>query len=62
VKFANPVRAGDRLRLRSIVTEKRLTSKPGRGVINWVTDLVNQDEKTVLSIEGASLIATRHQD
>ena len=62
VKFANPVRGGDRLRVRSVVTDKRLSSKPGRGVFNWVTDLVNQDDQTVLSIEGASLIATRHQD
>ena len=62
VKFANPVRAGDRLRLRSVAMEKRLSSKPGRGVITWVTDLVNQDETTVLSIETASLFATRHHD
>ena len=43
------------------MTDKRLSSKPGRGVFNWVTDLVNQDNENVLSIEGASLIATRHQ-
>jgi acyl dehydratase len=59
VTFPNPVRAGDRLHLRMTVTEKRLTSKPGRGVVTWVTGLVNQEGTTVLTIEGASLLATR---
>lgn len=59
VKFPNPVRAGDRLHHRSTMTEKRLSSKPGRGVLTWVSALVNQEGKTVLSIEGASLLATR---
>jgi acyl dehydratase len=59
VKFAQPVRAGDRLRLRATVTEKRLSSKPGRGVTNWLSEVVNQDDQTVLSVAGASLIATR---
>lgn len=59
VKFAHPVRAGDRLRLRATVTEKRLSSKPGRGVINWLSEVVNQDDQAVLSIAGASLIAIR---
>ena len=59
VKFAHPVRAGDRLRLRATFTEKRLSSKPGRGVTNWLSEVVNQDDHTVLSVAGASLIATR---
>jgi acyl dehydratase len=59
VTFPSPVRAGDRLHLRMTVTEKRLTSKPGRGVVTWVTSVVNQDGTTVLTIEGASLLATR---
>ena len=62
VKFANPVRGGDRLHVRSVVTGEAPVLQAGRGVFNWVTDLVNQDDQTVLSIEGASLIATRHQD
>jgi acyl dehydratase len=61
VKFAHPVRAGDRLRLRSTFTEKRLSSKPGRGVTNWLSEVVNQDDLIVLSVAGASLIATRPQ-
>lgn len=59
VKFPTPVRAGDRLRLHSTTTEKRLSSKPGRGVLTWVSALVNQDAKPALTVEGASLIATR---
>ena len=59
VTFPSPVRAGDRLHLRSTTTEKRLSSKPGRGLLKWVSALVNQDGTTVLTIEGASLLATR---
>jgi acyl dehydratase len=61
VKFAHPVRAGDRLRLRATFTENRLSSKPGRGVTNWLSEVVNQDDLIVLSVAGASLIATRPQ-
>jgi hypothetical protein len=28
-------------------------------VINWLSEVVNQDDQAVLSITGASLIATR---
>jgi acyl dehydratase len=59
VKFPHPVRPGDRLRVRYTVTEKRLSSKPGRGVINWVAEVVNQRDQEVLNIVGASLIGTR---
>jgi acyl dehydratase len=59
VRFPHPVRPGDRLRCRYTVTDKRLSSKPGRGVITWVAEVVNQHDQEVLNVVGASLIATR---
>lgn len=38
---------------------KRLSSKPGRGVIDSVGTLINQNDEEVLRVEVASLIATR---
>lgn len=62
VKFPAPVRAGDRLHLRMTYTTKRLSSKPGRGVVTWESALVNHETRTALTIDGASLLATRDPD
>ncbi|HEX2039231.1 MAG TPA: MaoC/PaaZ C-terminal domain-containing protein [Acidimicrobiales bacterium] len=59
VKFAAPLRPGDRLRQRNVVLEKRPSSKPGRGVVRSQIDLLNQDGALVLGIDVVWLIATR---
>ena len=59
VSFARPIRPGDRLRRKIVVRSKRPSSKPGRGVIDSVGTLINQNDEEVLRIEVASLIATR---
>src|SRR5262245_40107615 len=59
VSFLRPIRPGDRLRRKTVVRSKRLSSKPGRGVIDTVGSLINQNDEEVLRIEVASLIATR---
>ena len=59
VRFVEPVRPGDRLRLRLVVTEKRLTSKPGRGIVRSESDLVGSDGESVLSIDVHAMVATR---
>ena len=59
VSFARPIRPGDRLRRKIVVRSKRLSSTPGRGVIDSVGTLINQTDEVVLRIEVASLIATR---
>jgi acyl dehydratase len=59
VSFTRPIRPGDRLRRKTVVRSKRLSSKPGRGVVDSAGTLLNQSDEEVLRIEVASLIATR---
>jgi acyl dehydratase len=59
VSFPRPIRPGDRLRRKTVVRSKRLSSKPGRGILDSVGILINQNGEEVLRIEVASLIATR---
>ena len=59
VSFPRPIRPGDRLHRKTVVRSKRLSSTPGRGVIDSVGTLINQNGEVVLRIEVASLIATR---
>ena len=59
VAFPRPIRPGDRLRRKTVVRSKRLSSTPGRGVVDSVGTLINQNNEEVLRIEVAWLIATR---
>ena len=59
VQFPLPLRPGDRVRNRIVITDKRLSSKPGRGIVNNQADLINQDDGEVLRITVAYLMATR---
>ena len=59
VKFPNPVKAGDRLRVVLTVLSKRESSKPDRGVFQLLHELVNQDDQTVLSLTATVLIGRR---
>ena len=61
VKFLEPVRADDRLHERITILEKRLSSKPGRGVVKNLTEVINDRKRVVLSIESTTLMATRSQ-
>jgi acyl dehydratase len=61
VKFLEPVRSGDRLHERITILEKRLSSKPGRGIVKHFMELINDRKRVVLSIESAALLATRSQ-
>ena len=59
VKFLEPVRSGDRLHERITIVEKRLSSKPGRGIVKHLIELIDDRKRIVLSIESTSLLATR---
>jgi acyl dehydratase len=59
VKFPEPVHAGDRLRLRETILEKRLSSKPSRGVVKYLFELLDRSDAVVLSIESTALVGTR---
>jgi acyl dehydratase len=58
-KLPRPVRAGDRLRTKFTVANKRLSSKPGRGVVTTAQELLNDQGESVLICEGVILVATR---
>jgi acyl dehydratase len=56
VKWPNPVRPGDVLRLRVTVLETRTSqSKPDLGILKWRWQLQNQTGAEVLDIEATSL-------
>ena len=59
LKFAKPVRPGDRLRSKMTILGTRTSSKPGRGVVNDVIEMINQDGDVVLSVETVFFLATR---
>src|SRR5712671_2126420 len=61
VKFLEPVRSGDRLHERITILEKRLSNKPGRGIVKHFIELINDRKRVVLSIESTALLATRSQ-
>jgi len=56
IKWENPVRAGDRLRLVVDVIEQRVArSNPSLGIVRWRWRLYNQDNAPVLDTEVTSL-------
>lgn len=59
VKFHKPVKAGDKLRNKMTVFEKRPSSKPGRGLTKVRHELINQDDQVVFTCEALVLLATR---
>jgi acyl dehydratase len=59
LKFVTPVRPGDRLRVKMTIKSTRPSSKGGRGVINSVNEVLNQDGETVMSLDVVFLLATK---
>ena len=59
LSFTNPVKANDRLRLKLTVLSKKLSSKKGKGVATNLSEVFNQNDERVLSIEAVFLLATR---
>jgi acyl dehydratase len=62
VKFLEPVRSGDLLHERITILEKRLSSKPGRGLVKDLIELINDRKRVVLFIESTFPLATRAQE
>jgi acyl dehydratase len=60
-KFIAPVRVGDSLHVRWKVSSKRLSSKPGRGVVVRNLNVLNQNDQTVATGDWTSLWACRGQ-
>lgn len=58
MRMLKPVYAGDTLRCVSKIDSVRLSnSRPGCGIVNFLTRLVNQDDEVVFSIRASSLVA-----
>jgi acyl dehydratase len=56
LKWENPVRPGDQLRLRVEVLDARVAkSKPALGIVRWRWRLHNQNEQLVLDLEATNL-------
>ena len=51
--------AADTLRAKVTVKDKRLSSKPGRGVITLFHEILNQRSEAVCTVEVVALLATR---
>ena len=59
IKFKNPLRAGDTIRTVIEITGKKVTSKPGRGIIFHTETCYNQNDEVLATLDCAHLIAQR---
>ncbi len=59
LRFLGPVRPGDRLRTKITVTNTRPSSKPGRGIVNNLNEVINQNDEVVMTLDVVCLLATR---
>lgn len=62
VNFPVPVYAEDKLTYTLEVTGKRRSRKPGRGVVNILETLTNQNDDVVFTAKSIVLTATRPVD
>ncbi|WP_342641563.1 MaoC family dehydratase [Rhodoligotrophos ferricapiens] len=56
LKVHKPVFAGDTIHVQCEVTEARPTSKPGRGIVTAVNNVVNQKGETVLTYTATRMV------
>jgi acyl dehydratase len=60
LRFVQPVRPGDVLKLRvSIMSTRKSQTKPDRGVLQFYEEIVNQNGEVVLSLKGWGMNHTR---
>jgi acyl dehydratase len=60
LRWLRPVRPGDTLHLRATVLDtKRSQSKPDRGVVWTLTEVLNQNGEVVMSVKAMTLIRCR---
>jgi acyl dehydratase len=57
IRFHAPVRAGDRVHVRSrVISKRRSESRPGMGIMVSSIELLNQDGAVVLSLKNSALL------
>lgn len=54
-----PITAGVTLRVDQTVTSARPSSKPGRGIVTWARQILNQDDQVVQSMDVAVMYKSR---
>jgi acyl dehydratase len=60
LRWIRPVRPGDALRIRvSILEAIRSRSKPGRGMVRTLVEVLNQDAEVVMSLKPMNLMRCR---
>ena len=60
LRWLEPVRPGDRLRIQVTVLETRRSgSKPDRGVVRTFTKVMNQNGQVVMTVKGATIVQCR---
>jgi acyl dehydratase len=60
LRWLHPVRPGDLLRIRVTVREATPSrSKPDRGMVRTLIEVLNQDGKVVMSLKPMNIIARR---
>lgn len=63
LELSHPVRAGDRLSLRSTVLDRRRSrSRPDRGIVRIEYRVENQEGRAVLSMRASMLVKARSPD
>ena len=63
LRWLDPVRPGDTLRVRATVLEtRRSQSKPDRGIMRTVIEAVNQDGRTVMRAIATNFLRVRPDD
>jgi len=60
IRWPRPVRPGDTLRVRVNILDARLSrSKPDRGIVNTLAEVLNQSGEVVMSLKAATIIRAR---
>ncbi len=60
IRWSRPVRPGDTLRVRATVIEtRRSASKPDRGIVRTLAELVNQDGDLAMKVTANNFILLR---
>lgn len=60
MRFPNPIRPGDLLTMTSECIEKRVSkSKPDRGIIRTIVELINQNGEAVLTSKSSFMVARK---
>jgi len=62
VRWLKPVRPGDKLSVRVTVLEaRRSESKPDRGIVRSLVEVLNQDMAVVMSFKGVTMVLCRNR-